>query len=65
MKYEWAKYTRVFVPGKPFLSSVTFASKAGAYPSGPPVCLNGRLLAIHVNITLGWKDMSGINTIAY
>jgi hypothetical protein len=27
----------VFVPGKPFQSSLMFAGKAGAYPSGAPV----------------------------
>ncbi len=52
---------RVFVPGKAFKPSVMFASKAGAYPSSR---LEGKLLDIPANITLGWKSLTGPNTIA-
>ncbi len=41
-----------------------FAGKAGAYPSeGAP--LQGRFLDLPQNIRLGWKDLPGINALAY
>jgi hypothetical protein len=49
--------TRVFVPDKPFQSSLMFAGKAGAYPSEATsdATLKGRLLALPTNNILGWK----------
>ncbi len=46
----------MFVPGKPFQSSLMFAGKAGAYLKGAP--LYGRLLASPTNIRLGWERLA-------
>ncbi len=65
--YDFSLQARVFVPGKPFQSSLMFAGKAGVTRvkllSGAP--LFGRLLALPANIRLGWKCLPGINTLAY
>ncbi len=42
----------MFVLFTPFLPGLMFASKARAYPSEP-------------NIRLGWKGVTGTNSIAY
>ncbi len=51
--YEWAKYARVFVPGKLFQPSVMFASKARSLPVS---CSTPDLL---VNIRLWWLWLTG------
>jgi hypothetical protein len=44
-----------------------FANKAGAYSSMylSDTPHKDRLLALPINIRLGWKGMPGINTLAY
>ncbi len=44
----------MFVPGKPSQSTVMFAGKSGVYPIVAP---NGELLAVPINIRLGWIGM--------
>ncbi len=46
----------MFVPGKPFQSSLIFARKAGAYRSKLALLTNNRLV---------WKGLPGTNTLAY
>jgi hypothetical protein len=36
VSYDFSKYARVFVPGKPFQPSLMFGGKAGAYPREAP-----------------------------
>jgi hypothetical protein len=57
----------VFVPGKPFQSSILFEGKAGAYLSEVPfiVPLEGRPLALPANIRLGWKGFPGTRLAYY
>jgi hypothetical protein len=47
--------------------ALLFVSKAGAYPiEAPKVApLEGGLLALPTNISLGWRGFSGTNTLAY
>jgi hypothetical protein len=52
----------VFVSGKPFQPTLIFVSMAGAYPSVP---LKGGLLNLLTVVTLGWKDLPVINTLAH
>jgi hypothetical protein len=47
------------------LSSLMFASKAGAYLSGAGVFSHGRLLVLLANFRRGWKRSRGANTLAY
>ncbi len=57
----------MFVLGKLFLPSLMFVGKAEANLSGAPSGTQpiGRLLALLVNIRLGWKDLIETNTLAY
>ncbi len=57
----------MFVPGRHFQPSVMFASNAGTYPSEAHFRLKilGTLLALPTNIRLGWKSLSGTNTLPY
>ncbi len=52
----------MFLPGKPFQSSIMFAGKAGAYPSEAPFRYSNLGYA---NIRLGWKGLPRTNTLAY
>ncbi len=47
--------------------SLIFASKAGAYLIDSPFMslTQVRLLALPTNFRLGWKGLTGINTLAY
>ncbi len=47
----------MFVRGKPFQSSLTFVSNAGAYPSGAPERSYpiGWAMDLPTNVRLGWK----------
>jgi hypothetical protein len=44
-----------------------FVSQTGAYLSKAPevALLQGRLLALPLNIRLGWKGLTGTHTVAY
>jgi hypothetical protein len=54
----------VFVPGKPFQPSLMFVGVAWAYLSEAPFRCS-TLLASPTNVRLGWKGLSGTNTLAY
>ncbi len=53
----------VFVFDKTFQPCLIFVGKAGAYLSSAPV--KGTLLSLPNIIRLGWKGLSGTNTLAY
>ncbi len=53
----------MFVPGKLFQPIVMLVGKARIYPIEEP--FKGRLLALHTNITLGWRGLPGTNSLAY
>jgi hypothetical protein len=54
----------LFIPGRPFQSSLIFANKARAYSNElvSVAPLLGRLLAVPGHIRLGWKSLSRTNT---
>jgi hypothetical protein len=62
-----AKNARVYFPGRPFQRSVMFESKARNLLKwctfhGLPL---RSALVLLANITLGWEDLPGTNTLTY
>jgi hypothetical protein len=49
----------VFVPGKPFQTSLMFAGKVGAYPRVEHLSAP----ALPANIRLGWKGLPGTHAL--
>jgi hypothetical protein len=54
----------VFVPGKLFQSSPTFVGKTRGLPKNLRGISLGKAQALLTNIRLGWKGLSGTNTLA-
>ncbi len=53
---------------RPLQLSLMFTSKASSIPKGEEAKRGlhlGRLLALPVNIRLGWKDLPGTKTLGY